>query len=250
MRTYAELGLQVFGMHQQTHEVITVGGQAVQHADAHIVATAHLGTVHGLGVVAIVALGARGMQGLVVLAVVGLLEQDIGTDAGGLQFLVGLNLGSGDVHVQATDLAVAHLGVIDGVDRLQDVFEGVHNGVLASLEGNALVAHLDQRLYLGTDFVLREFLARNGLVLGMVGAIDATVDAVVGQIQRGKHHDAVAVETTLHVLGQLLVAFNQVGLVAVEQHGSLAVGKTLAQCGFIDNLLNQSTITLVLFSVC
>ena len=249
VRADAELGLQVLGMHEQADEVIAVGCQAIKHADAHVVAAAQLGTIHGLGVIAVVALRARGMQCLVVLAVVGFLEEDVGTDTGGLELLVSLDLSRGDVHVQAADLTIAHLGIIDGVNRLQNVLQRVHHGVLAGLESDALVAHLDQSLDLSADLILRQFLARDGLVLGMVGAIDAPVDAIVRQIKRGEHHNAVAVEAALHVLGQLLVALNQVGLVTVQQDRRLAVGQALAQGGFIDNLFYQSTVALILLSV-
>ena len=40
--------------------------------------------------------------------------------------------------------------------------------------------------------LLREFLAGDGTVLGMIRAIDATVHAIVGKVKRGKHHNAVA----------------------------------------------------------
>ena len=106
----------MFGMHQQAHEVIAIGRQAIQHTDAHIIAATLLSAVHRLGVIAVVALGTRGMQSLIVLAVVSFLEQNIGTDASGFQLLVCFDLGGSDVHVQTADLTVAHLGVINGVD--------------------------------------------------------------------------------------------------------------------------------------
>ena len=84
---------------------------------------------------------------------------------------------------------------------------------------------------------------------GMVGTIDAAVDAVVGEIERGEHHDAVAVEALFHLACELLVALDQVWLVAVEKHGGLAVGQALAFGGFFDDFFNQSTVALVLFSV-
>ena len=83
----------------------------------------------------------------------------------------------------------------------------------------------------------------------MIRAIDTSVDAVIGQVKRCEHHDAVAVEATLHVLGQLFVAFNQVGLVTVEQHGCLTVCQTLAQGCLVDNLLDEGTVALVALGI-
>ena len=106
----------MLGMHQQAHEIIAVGRQAVKYADAHVVTATQLGAVHSLGVIAVVAFGSRRVQRLVVLTVISLLEQDVGAYAGGLEFLIGLNLGSGNIDVQAADFSITHLGVIDGVD--------------------------------------------------------------------------------------------------------------------------------------
>ena len=144
----------MLGVHQQADEVVAVGRQAVKYTDTHVIAATQLGAVHGLGVVAIVALGPRRVQGLIVLAVIGFLEQDIGADAGGFELFIGLDLGSGDIDVQATDFTVTHLSIIDSMDGLQDVLERVHHGVLTSLKGDALVSHLDQSFDFGTDLVL------------------------------------------------------------------------------------------------
>ena len=62
VRPDPETGFQMLGMHQQTDEVVTVGLQPEQHADTHIVDTARHGTVHGLGVVSIVAFRSRRMK--------------------------------------------------------------------------------------------------------------------------------------------------------------------------------------------
>ena len=121
--------------------------------------------------------------------------------------------------------------------------------MLAGLQRDAFVAHLYKGFNFSTDFVLAEFLARNSLVLGMIGTIDAPVDAVVGQVQWGEHHDAVAVEALFHLAGQLLVTLNQVGLVTVEKHRGFAVGQALAPgCLFYD-FLNKGTVALILLSV-
>ena len=57
----------------------------------------------------------------------------------------------------------------------------------------------------------------------MVGTVDAAVDAVVGEVERRKQHDAVAVERELDFLGELVDFGDLFGNVAGKQHGCLAV---------------------------
>ena len=103
-------------MEQQAHEVIAVGRQAIQHADANIVTTALHGAIHCLGVPAVVTLRAGWMQCFVIGLVISFLEQDIGADASLVQTVVAVHIGGGDVYVHAANGAVAHARVIDGLD--------------------------------------------------------------------------------------------------------------------------------------
>ena len=236
-------------MHEQTHEVVAIGGESVEHADAHIVATAFHGAVHGLGMVVVVALGASGMQFLIVLLVIGFLEQDVGANAGSLEFGVVFDSGCSNVDIHAADGAVAHLGVVDGLDRVENIFDGVEHRMLAGFECQTLVPHLLERDNFLTDFVLREFLARYGVVLAVVGAIDAPVDAVVRKVEGCKEHDAVAIEFLLDLACQIFVAFHEVGLVALEQHGGFAVREAFAGGSLVDDFFDKSPVATVLFGV-
>ena len=117
---------------------------------------------------------------------------------------------------------------VDGVDALEDVLDRVVDRVLAALDGKALVAHVLQGYYLLAHLILSQLLARDGLVLEVIGAVDAAVDAVVGQVQRREDDDAVAVEGELDLLGDLIDPLLHLGVVAGEQDGRLAVRQTVA----------------------
>ena len=99
-------GFQVLCVHEQTGELILVALQAKQNAQTYVINTAVHGTIHGLGVVGVVVLGAGGMQFQVALLVVGLLEQDMNAIPALLQLAVILHRGGGDVHVDAADVAI------------------------------------------------------------------------------------------------------------------------------------------------
>ena len=186
--------------------------------------------VHRFGVVGVVAFRTVGVKLLVVLLVVGLLKQDVGADARLGEFPVVLHRGCGDVHVHAADSSVFVLDVVDGADALQNVFDGVER-VLARFERQPFVPHVLQ----GDDFrfylLLGELLAEHGLVLRMVGAVGAPVDAVVGEVERREHDDSVAVYPLLEPAGQCEHPFVEVGKVAFQQDGGFAVGDALRRFG-------------------
>ena len=117
--------------------------------------------------------------------------------------------------------------------------------MLAGFHSQALVTHALQRNDLLADFVLGEALARNGVVLAMVWAIDAAVDAVVRQVQRREEHDAVAVEAALKVAGEFHITLGEVGKLTLEQYGGLAVGEALAGGSLVDDVLNQAAVGAV-----
>ena len=91
---------------------------------------------------------------------------------------------------------------IDRLDALQHIFDRVVDGVFAGFQRQALVAHVLQRDDLAADLLLRQLFARDMAVFLMIRAIGAAVYTVVGEVQRRKHHDAVAVELLLD-LGSL-----------------------------------------------
>ena len=169
----------MFGMHQQSHKIITVGVQAEQYTDTHIIDSSLHGAVHGLRVVGIVTLRTSGVKLFVILLVVRFLEQNVGTDTGLVQAAVILYRSRSNVHIYPADGAVFMLDAIDGLYRLQNVFDGVVNRIFSCFQCQTLVSHVLQGDDLTTDVFLCQFLAGNGLVLNVVRAVGTTVYAVV-----------------------------------------------------------------------
>ena len=143
------------------------------------------------------------------------------------------------------------------MDAVEDVCDGVVDGVLARLDRQALMPHVLQCDDLGAHLVLRELFAGDVLVFEVIGAVDAAVDAVVGKIQRCEHHDAVAVERQLDLVGELVHLLDLVGEVAGEQHRRLAVVKpraddaiaAFARARLVENRVDQFDVALVGFGI-
>ena len=179
MRTYAVRRFQMFGMHQQSHEVVAVGVQAEQYTDTYIIDSSLHGAVHGLRMVGIVALRTSGVKLFVILLVVRFLEQNVGTDTGLVQATVILYRGRSNIYVYPTDGSVLVLDTIDSLYRLQNVFDRIVNRIFSSFQCQTLVPHVLQGDDFTTDVFLCQFLAGNGLVLNVVRTVGTTVYAVV-----------------------------------------------------------------------
>ena len=76
-----------------------------------------------------------GMELEIALLVVGLLEEDVGADAGLLELAVVFDGGGGDVDVDPADGAVFVLDGVDGLNTFEDVLNRVVDRVLARLDG-------------------------------------------------------------------------------------------------------------------
>ena len=134
---------------------------------------------------------------------------------------------------------------VNGVDGFQHVLDGAVNRVLAGLQGQALVPHILEGHHLTANLLLGQLFSGYVFVLGVVGTVNAAVDAVVGQIQGREHHDSVAVEILLDLLGQgvyLLVFLLQI---AVQQHDGFLVRQPLSQLRFRQDFVDQSRVVLV-----
>ena len=169
----------MFGMHQQSHEVVAVGVQAEQYTDTYIIDSSLHGAVHGLRMVGIVALRTSGVKLFVILLVVRFLEQNVGTDTGLVQATVILYRGRSNIYVYPTDGSVLVLDTIDSLYRLQNVFDRVVNRIFSCFQCQTLVPHVLQGDDLTTDVFLCQFLAGNGLVLYVVRTVSTTVYAIV-----------------------------------------------------------------------
>ena len=215
-------------MHEQSHHVVAVVRQSEQRPDTHIVDATQHGAVHRLGVVCPVALGPRRVQSLIGSAVVGLLEEDIGANARILQSSVVLHRSGRNVHVYAAYRPILMAYRVDGLDGFQYIFYRTHLRVLARLQGQPLVSHVLQGNHFAAYLLLCQSASGDMPVLCMVGAIYAPIRAVVREIQRGKHHDAVAIDALLQSSGNAIHTLLYLLVAHFDEQGRFAVCDSLA----------------------
>ena len=146
---------------------------------------------------------------------------------------------------------------VDRVDALEDIFDGVVDGVFAGFDGESLVTHVLQRDNFLTHFFLRQLLAGDVLVLVVVRTVNAAVDAVVGEVKRREHNNTVAVEGELDFLRQIIHRLNLFRNLTRQKNGRFAVGQTFAvdtvfgllRTRLFEDRVDEFDVVLVFFGV-
>jgi len=250
VRTAAFVGFKVFGVHEDADEVILVIVQAEQNSQSNVVDAAFHCAVHSFSVVRVVVLRAGRVKDLIVFLIICLLEQDVGANAGVLQTLVVFYRRGCNVDIDSSDGTVFMLDVVDRVDGFQHVFNWVVDRVFAAFQSKTLVSHVLQGDNFAADLLLSQLLACDMLVLEMIRAVFAAVDAVIGKVQRRKHYNSVAVEILLDLLRQFVDFLIFVIKFAVEQDDGLLVADALAQAGLGKDLVDEFAVGFVGLTVC
>ncbi|OQB92105.1 MAG: hypothetical protein BWX83_00302 [Candidatus Cloacimonetes bacterium ADurb.Bin117] len=216
VRPHAEGFLQMDGVVKQAQHLEFPVVEAHQGADAEVVDTCFHGAVEAVEAPEEIALGSTRMQVPVGFLVVGFLKYLVGADAHGFHGAEALNIQRRGVDVHPANLAFRVFGVINGLHGLGDVFRRIH-GMLAVNHDEAFVAGFHQ----GLGFLNQLFAAEGGahafLVRDAEAAIDAVVHAFVAHVERGKEHDAVAVDAFLQFVGAFQDKLFEFGIGDAEQ---------------------------------
>ncbi len=177
-------GFKMFSVHQKTGKLILVQLQTKENTETDIIdATLHR-AVHRFGVVAVVVLRTGRVKGLIALFVIGLLEQNVGSDSGFLELSVILHSRGCNVDIDSADRSVLVLDGVDRIDTLENVLDRVVERIFAGLDGKTLMSHILKSSDLSGDLLLCQLLARDMAVLAVVRAVNTAVDAVVGEVER------------------------------------------------------------------
>ena len=205
----------------------------------------------------IVMLGSGGMKLKIALLVICFLEQNVGANAGLLELAVVFYRGSGNIDIYSADISVFVMNGIDGVDALQDVFDRIVFGILTGFNGQTLVSHILQGDHLRPHLLLGQLFTRDVLVFEMIGTIHTAVDTVIGQIQRRKNNDTVAIKALLDLLSDLIDPLNFLRILTSQQNTGLSVGQSgtfpalfgFPGSGLFQDLIDQCHVVLILLSI-
>ena len=108
------------------------------------------------------------------------------------------------------------------------------------------MAEILKRNHLIPDFFLRELLADNILVLRVIRAVGAGIDAVVREVEGREEHNARAVDLFLHIAGDAEDFVVQIRLVAEKERSGLAMGKALGGFCLFKERFQKRTVGLML----
>ena len=141
------------------------------------------------------------------------------------------------------------LDAVNGLNGFQIVVHRIANRIFSRFQRETLVPHILKGNDFSPDILLRELFSRDVLVLRVVRAVGTAVDAVIGQVQRREHDDAVAVEILFNLFGKLINLIILLLDGTGEQDGRFAVGKTFSLLGLLDNSVDEFYIFFVLVRV-
>ena len=138
---------------------------------------------------------------------------------------------------------------VDGVDRFEDVFDRIVFGVLARFEQKTFMPQVLQRDHFTANFVLRELLADDVFVFGVVRAVNATVDAMIGEVEGRKEHDTLAVDVLLYLDRSVKNRLVAVREIARQEDGGFAVSEAFALRCLMDEGFDERAVGLMFFRI-
>ena len=221
----------MLSVHDQAGKLVAISLQSKQYTQAHIVDAALHGAVHRFGMPIIITLRTCGMQLLVTLFVIRFLEQNVCANLCFFKHAVLFDRGRGNVHVNASDCAIAVFDGIDGFHALQDVFDGVVLRIFACFDGQALMTHILQGNNLSANLFLSELPAGDGAILCVIRAIQAAFHAVVRKIQRRKKNNTITVVGQLNLVRQFFDFPIDLRIFAGQKNACLTMGYNRTMIG-------------------
>ena len=228
VRSASERVFKMLCMHKDAYEIVFIKIEAEQNAAAYIVNPRFHRPVHGLGMIRIIALRTGWVKIFIRFFIICLLEQDVRSDPGVFQLLIILDRRGRDVNVDTADRSVFMFDAVDRIDAFQYVFDRVVFRIFSRLDGQPFVSHILQSRDFLTDLLLRQLLSADMLVLSMIRAVFASIDAVIRKIQRREQHDPVAIKFFFDFLRQSENFLMDAFILTFQKQRRFPVGKTFA----------------------
>ncbi len=219
VRAHAEGALELAHVLHEREDLEAPVVQAEEDADADVVDAGLHGAVHPGHAPVVIPLLAADVHCSVRGAMVRLLEELEGADATALERLEVRHREGSHVDIDAADLAVAALDLVDRGDRIEHVAEALLGVRLSGDQQDALVALVDEQLGLVADLRLRERPALELLVAHAEGAVQAVVVAHVADIERREQDEARAVDRVLDVARRSEQLAEQLGVAHRAEDG-------------------------------
>ena len=194
----------------------------------------------------------------VAVFVVCFLEEDIGTDTCLFQFSVVLNCCRSDIYVNSSDITILMVNAVDRLDALEDILDRIVLRILTCLDRQSLMTHILKCDNFLTDLFLSKLLSRDRLILCMIRAVQASVDAVIREIQRREKHYSVSVVCLLDLFSDLEHLLDAFRIFTGQQHRRLPVGQSrsvlrclkITRASLLKDRIDQFEIILICFGIC
>ena len=120
------------------------------------------------------------MQPLIALLIIGLLKQDIGSNASIVKFPIVFYSCSSNIDVHPADRPIFMLDAINRFNALQNIFNGIIHRVLSGFDGKPLMPHILKGDHFLTDLLLAQFFPSDMFVTMVIRAVCTAVHTIIG----------------------------------------------------------------------
>ena len=122
------------------------------------------------------------MELQIAFLMVSLLEEDIGSDPGFLQFSVIFHRGGRYIDIYPSDSPVFMFNAVDGLNTFQHILDRIVYRILSCLQSQSLMSHILKSDNFLADLLLGQLLSGDMFVLSVIRTVHAAVYTVIRQI--------------------------------------------------------------------
>ena len=134
---------------------------------------------------------------------------------------------------------------VNRFDRFQNIFDRIVFRIFSCLDRQSFMSHILQSCHFFYNLFLGQFFPGDMCILFMIRTVYATVDTVIGQIQRCKKHDPVSVKFFFNLCRKFIHFLNLVRHLTGQQHRSLSVCQAFAFLCFRKDLVDQFHVVFI-----
>ena len=119
------------------------------------------------------------------------------------------------------------------------------------------MSHVLKCQNLGANLVLCQLLSGDMLIFCMIRTVNTAIDAIIGQIERRKNDNAVAIKCQLDFLRDFVYFLNLIWIFTGEQYRGFPMGESCTVIagfgflgtGFVQNFINECVVVFVFFCI-
>ena len=142
------------------------------------------------------------------------------------------------------------LNTIYGPNTFQHILDRTIYRILTRLQRQTFVPHILKGNHLPAYFLLREFFSQDMTILRMKRTVHTSIDTIIGEIQRRKHHNSVSIKILFDLFRQRIDLLIDLLILTRQKHRSFPMIQSLSFLCFLQYLLHQFAVVFIFICIC